>query len=213
METLTYLIDLVLHLDRHLGDLIAVWGVWTYLLLTAIVFCETGLVVTPFLPGDSLLFAAGAFAALGALDFWWLLLLLSLAAMAGDSVNYRIGQYVGPRAFSGRIRLLNQRHLQRAREFYERHGGKTIVLARFIPILRTFAPFVAGIGTMNYGRFLFYNVTGGIAWVGFFVSAGYLFGNLPVVRRNFSLVVLAIIVLSVLPLVFEVVKERARRTR
>src|SRR5512134_3627755 len=156
MELIAQVIDLFLHLDRHLGTLIADYGVWTYLILFLIVFCETGLVVTPFLPGDSLLFAAGAFAAVGALDASWLFVLLSLAAIAGDTVNYWIGKAIGPRAFSGEIRFLKKRHLDRTREFYERHGGKTIVLARFIPIIRTFAPFVAGVGEMSYGRFLTY---------------------------------------------------------
>jgi len=210
MELIAHAIDLFLHLDRHLGALIADYGGWTYLILFLIVFCETGLVVTPFLPGDSLLFAAGAFAALGSLDPWWLFLLLSLAAILGDTVNYWIGKAIGPRAFSGDLRFLKKRHLDRTREFYERHGGKTIVLARFIPIIRTFAPFVAGVAVMTYGRFILYNITGGLAWVGSFVTAGYLFGNLPAVRENFSYVIMVIIVLSVLPLVYELLKERAR---
>ncbi len=210
MEWITYVIDLFLHLDRHLGSLIADYGVWTYLVLFLIVFCETGLVVTPFLPGDSLLFAAGAFGAVGSLDPWRLFLLLSLAAILGDTVNYWIGKAIGPRAFSGEYRFLKRRHLDRTREFYERHGGKTIVLARFIPIIRTFAPFVAGVAVMSYGRFLAYNIAGGLAWVGIFVFGGFLFGNLPVVRANFSYVIVVIIVLSVLPLVYEILKERAR---
>ena len=210
MEWITHVIDLFLHLDRHLGSLIADYGVWTYLVLFLIVFCETGLVVTPFLPGDSLLFAAGAFGAVGSLDPWRLFLLLGLAAILGDTVNYWIGKAIGPRAFSGEYRFLKKRHLDRTREFYERHGGKTIVLARFIPIIRTFAPFVAGVAVMTYGRFLAYNIAGGIAWVGVFVFGGYLFGNLPVVRANFSYVIVVIIVLSVLPLVYEIFKERAR---
>ncbi len=210
MEWITHVIDLFLHLDRHLGVLIADYGVWTYLILFLIVFCETGLVVTPFLPGDSLLFAAGAFGAIGSLDPWRLFLLLSLAAILGDTVNYWIGKAIGPRAFSGEYRFLKRRHLDRTREFYERHGGKTIVLARFIPIIRTFAPFVAGVAVMTYGRFLAYNIAGGLAWVGIFVFGGFLFGNLPVVRANFSYVIVVIIVLSVLPLVYEILKERTR---
>jgi membrane-associated protein len=210
MELIARAIDLFLHLDRHLGALIADYGGWTYLILFLIVFCETGLVVTPFLPGDSLLFAAGAFAALGALDAWWLFLLLSAAAILGDTVNYWIGKAIGPRAFSGDLRFLKKRHLDRTREFYERHGGKTIVLARFIPIIRTFAPFVAGVAVMTYGRFILYNIAGGVAWVGIFVLAGHLFGNLPAVRENFSYVIVVIILLSVLPLVYELLKERAR---
>jgi membrane-associated protein len=204
------LIDLFLHLDRHLGNLIAAYGGWTYLILFAIVFCETGLVLTPFLPGDSLLFAAGAFAALGSLELGWLCLLLAAAAIAGDTVNYWIGNAIGPRAFTGEIRFLKKEHLDRTRLFYERHGGKTIILARFIPIIRTFAPFVAGVATMSYPRFVFYNVTGGILWVAVFVLGGYFFGNLPAVRENFTLVILAIIVISVLPLVAEYLKARAR---
>jgi membrane-associated protein len=200
---------LFLHLDKHLDVIIQDYGAWTYLILLTIIFCETGLVVTPFLPGDSLLFAAGTFAARDALDVHLLFLLLAGAAIAGDTVNYWIGAAIGPRAFSGKYRFLNQRHLQRTHEFYERHGGKTIVLARFIPIIRTFAPFVAGIGAMNYSRFIAYNVVGGIVWVMAFVYGGYFFGGLEVVRRNFTLVIVAIILISVLPIVVEF--WRARR--
>jgi membrane-associated protein len=175
------------------------------------VFCETGLVVTPFLPGDSLLFAAGAFAARGSLDVRLLLVLLTLAAIAGDTVNYWIGDRLGKRAFTGRLPFVKREHLERTERFYERHGGKTIILARFVPIIRTFAPFVAGVGTMRYSRFLAYNVIGGVVWVGLFVLAGFFFGNLPVVQRNFKLVILAIIAVSVLPIVVEWM--RARRAR
>jgi membrane-associated protein len=208
MELLKNAIDLFLHLDRHLQGIIQDYGVWTYLILGVVVFCETGLVVTPFLPGDSLLFAAGTFAALGDLNVHLLFGLLSLAAIAGDTVNYWIGAYIGPRAFSGKIRFLNQKHLQRTQEFYERHGGKTIIIARFVPIIRTFAPFVAGIGAMNYARFILYNVVGGIAWVAVFVYGGYLFGTRPIVRRNFALVIAAIIVISVLPMAFEFARAK-----
>ncbi len=202
------LVDFLLHLDRHLAEIIAQFGPWTYLILVLIVFAETGLVVTPFLPGDSLLFAAGTFAGLGSLDPWLLFLLLSTAAIVGDTVNYWFGRWVGPRAFSGNIRWLRQDYLERTRAFYQRHGGKTIVLARFVPIIRTFAPFVAGVGEMAYGRFLAYNVVGGIVWVGLFVFAGYLFGNIPVVRQNFTAVIMAIIVISVLPIGIEWLRHR-----
>ncbi len=211
MEWLSNVVDLFLHLDEHLGEVIRDYGVWTYVILVAIIFCETGLVVTPFLPGDSLLFAAGTLtAALGSLNIHLLFVLLWIAAVVGDSVNYAIGAAIGPRAFSGKIWLLNQNHLERTRRFYEKHGGKTIILARFVPIVRTFAPFVAGVGAMNYGRFLLYNIVGGLAWVGGFLYLGYFFGNVPVVKENFSLVVLGIIFVSVLPIVYEFVMARRR---
>jgi membrane-associated protein len=205
--------DFVLHLDRHLAEIIGQYGGWTYLILTLIVFAETGLVVMPILPGDSLLFAAGTFAALGALNPWLLFVLLSVAAILGDTLNYWVGRYVGPRAFSGTVRWLRRDYLDRTEAFYERHGGKTIVLARFIPIIRTFAPFVAGVGRMHYGRFLAYNVGGGVFWVGLFVAAGYLFGNVPIVRNNFSLVVMGIILVSVLPIGVEWLRHRRRNRR
>ena len=207
-QALRQCIDLFLHLDQHLSSIIQQYGLWTYLILFTVIFCETGLVVTPFLPGDSLLFAAGAFAGLGDLDVIWLAVLLSLAAIIGDTVNYWIGAYIGPRAFSGEYRLLKKQHLDRTHRFYERHGGKTIILARFVPIIRTFAPFVAGIGAMNYARFLAYNVIGGIAWVSIFVFGGYCFGNIEVVRRNFTLVILAIVIISVLPIAVEFLRAR-----
>ena len=204
------LVDVLLHLDRHLSDVIQDYGMWTYLILFLIVFCETGLVVTPFLPGDSLLFAVGTFAALGALDLALVIVLLTVAAILGDSVNYAIGARVGPRVFHEQSRFLNRRHLERTHAFYERHGAKTIVIARFVPVVRTFAPFVAGIGQMRYTRFLFYNVAGGAGWIVILVAGGYLFGNIPVVRRNFSLVIFAIIVLSILPALVEVARQRRR---
>jgi len=210
MDLLRTAIDFFLHLDRHLAEIIARYGVWTNLILFLIVFAETGLVVTPFLPGDSLLFAAGTFAALGSLDPGLLVVLLSAAAILGDTVNYWVGAYIGPRAFSGEIRWLKREYLDRTHAFYEKHGGKTIILARFIPIIRTFAPFVAGVGAMNYPRFLMYNVVGGVAWVALFVLAGYFFGNVPAVRQNFTYVILAIIVLSAMPMVIELVKARRR---
>ena len=197
------LIDLFVHLDAHLAELTTAYGVWIYAILFAIVFAETGLVVTPFLPGDSLLFACGALAATGALDLKLLLLLLPLAAILGDTANYHIGKYIGPRAFKSNSRWLKREHLERTHAFYEKHGGKTIVLARFVPIVRTFAPFVAGIGVMSYGRFLAYNVFGGILWVGLCIGAGYAFGNIPVVKNNFSIVVLGIVAISLLPIAFE----------
>jgi membrane-associated protein len=203
--------DLVIHLDRHLSAVIQDYGAWTYLLLFLIVFCETGLVVTPILPGDSLLFAVGTFAAVGALDLTLVLLLLSVAAIAGDTVNYAIGYRVGPRIFRGQsVRFLNREYLDRTHRFYERHGAKTIVIARFVPIIRTFAPFVAGIGQMSYGRFIAYNMIGGVSWVCLLVLGGYAFGNLPAVRQNFTFVIFGIIVVSLLPGVIEFFRQRRR---
>lgn len=216
LEMISSLIELLLHLDKHLSIVIQNYGTWTYLLLFLIIFMETGFVVTPFLPGDSLLFAAGTFASpvLGApLSVWLLYLLLCFAAIAGDTLNYWIGHYIGPRAFSGEVRFFKKEYLDRTHEFYERHGGKTIILARFIPIIRTFAPFVAGIGKMTYGRFVSYNVFGGILWVTLFLFGGYFFGNLPFVKENFSFVVLAIILISVMPAIAEAIRERARAIR
>ncbi len=210
MELLSYLIDLFIHLDDHLNTVIQTYGVWTNLLLFLIIFMETGLVVTPFLPGDSLIFAAGTFAGMGSLNIYLLITLLSLAAILGDTVNYWIGHYIGPRAFSGEIRFLKKEYLDRTHQFYEKHGGKTIILARFIPIVRTFAPFVAGVGAMTYSRFILYNVVGGIAWVVIFSLGGFFFGSIPFVQQNFTFVVLAIIFISVLPGVFEFLRERAR---
>jgi membrane-associated protein len=208
MDLLWMLVDVLLHLDRHLSDVIQHYGIWTYLILFLIVFCETGLVVTPFLPGDSLLFAVGTFAALGALDLALVIVLLTVAAILGDSVNYAIGARVGPRVFHEQSRFLNRRHLERTHAFYERYGAKTIVIARFVPIIRTFAPFVAGIGRMTYARFALYNVAGGIGWILSLTLAGYLFGNIPLVRKNFSLVIFAIIIISILPALVEVLRQR-----
>ena len=213
MEAVRYLTDFVLHLDRHLAALIQDYGPWTYVILFLIIFCETGLVVTPILPGDSLLFAVGTFAAGGALDLALILLLLSAAAVAGDTVNYAIGVRVGPRIFRREgVRLLNREYLDRTHRFYERHGAKTIVIARFVPIIRTFAPFVAGLGQMSYARFVIYNVVGGVGWIACLVLGGYAFGNIPVVKQNFSLVIAAIIVISLLPGVIEVLRQRRRPT-
>jgi membrane-associated protein len=210
MELLRQFVDLFLHLDTHLSQVIADYGTWTYLILFVIVFCETGLVVTPFLPGDSLLFAAGTFAALGELDVRLMILLLAAAAILGDTVNYWVGAAIGPRAFSGELRFLKREHLERTRAFYEKHGGKTIILARFVPIVRTFAPFVAGVGAMRYPQFLLYNVVGALLWVGLLVPAGFFFGNVPVVRENFTIVILAIVALSVMPMVVEAIRARRR---
>jgi len=204
-------IDLVLHVDKYLDLIIQQYGLLTYVLLFVIVFCETGLVVTPFLPGDSLLFAVGAFAARGSLDVVVALVVLAVAAILGDTVNYWIGAVVGPKVFhKENVRFLNRKHLDRTHEFYERYGGKTIVIARFVPIVRTFAPFVAGIGKMTYGRFLSYNVFGGLLWVLLFVLGGFYFGNIGIVRRNFSLVIIVIVLISILPGVIEALRHRAR---
>jgi membrane-associated protein len=210
MQLLSQLFDFILHIDRHLGEIIADYGTWTYLILFTIIFLETGLVVTPFLPGDSLLFAAGAFAATGSLRLWVLFALLAGAAVFGDTVNYWIGNRIGPRVFMEDVPFLKREYLERTQKFYEKHGGKTIFLARFIPIIRTFAPFVAGVGTMRYRKFIVYNVVGGLVWTSVFLFAGYFFGNIPVVRDNFGLVVIAIIVISVLPVVYELLQHRLR---
>ncbi len=209
MDLVRAAIDLFLHLDRHMAEVIANYGGYTYALLFVIVFLETGLVVTPFLPGDSLLFAAGTFAGRGDLKLGLVLGLLAIAAILGDTANYAIGAYLGPKVFHfPKSRFFNPDHLRRTHEFYEKYGGKTIIIARFVPIIRTFAPFVAGIGAMSYFKFLSYNVIGGVMWVLACVLSGYFFGRLEVVRQNFSLVILGIIVISVLPGVFEYLRHR-----
>lgn len=214
MDLVHWFVDFFLHLDRHLAEVIQAYGTWTYALLFAIVFLETGLVVTPLLPGDSLLFAAGSFAALGALDVSVLFVLLSAAAVLGDTLNYAIGHYLGPKVFHyERSRFFNPDHLRKTHEFYEKYGGKTIIIARFVPIVRTFAPFVAGIGAMSYLRFLAYNVIGGVLWVAVCLFSGFFFGNLPFVKKNFSLVILVIIVLSVLPPIVEYLRHRGEAKR
>jgi membrane-associated protein len=210
METLKYLLDVVLHLNKHLDALVGDYGPWVYAILFLIVFCETGLVVTPFLPGDSLLFAAGAIAAGGNLNIFLLMLLLFIAAILGDTVNYWIGDKAGQKLVRRYPRLIKQEYLTRTHEFFERYGGKTIIIARFVPIVRTFAPFVAGVGEMSYWKFMSYNVIGAFLWVVLLVPAGYFFANVPFVKNNFSLVILAIIVLSILPGVFEFWRERRR---
>jgi membrane-associated protein len=214
MELIRKFIDIVLHVDRYLDALIQQFGPWIYVILFLIIFCETGLVVTPFLPGDSLLFALGALAAKGSLELSWLIGLLIVAAILGDTVNYWIGAKLAPRIFRGEnVRFLNRKHLERTHEFYERYGGKTIIIARFVPIVRTFAPFVAGMGHMTYRRFMSFNVIGGVVWIVSFLVLGFLFGNHPLVKKHFSLVILAIIILSILPGVIEFYRERRKLRR
>lgn len=214
MELLKNFLDLILHIDKHLVELVSQYQSWTYGILFLIIFCETGLVVMPLLPGDSLLFAVGAIASKGDLNVFLVVVLLSIAAILGDTVNYWIGKVVGPRVFSSESsRWLNRKHLERTHEFYEKYGGKTIIIARFMPIIRTFAPFVAGIGKMSYGKFLLYNVIGGILWIALFTYAGYFFGEIPIVKRNFTLVIFAIIIISVMPAVIEVLRARRADTQ
>lgn len=214
MEFLNNLLDFILHIDTHLLDLCAQYGTWVYAILFVIVFCETGLVVTPFLPGDSLLFAVGSLAAIGALNVVTAIALLIVAAIVGDTVNYWIGDYIGPKVFhEEHSRFLNKEYLLRTHRFYEKHGGKTIIIARFLPIIRTFAPFVAGIGSMTYRRFLMFNVVGGIAWVLLFVLAGYFFGNIPFIKNNFSLVIIALLLIPGIPSVVEFVRYQLRKRK
>jgi membrane-associated protein len=209
VELIKEFIDLFLHLDTHLQTVIQTYGTWTYVILFIIIFCETGLVVTPILPGDSLLFAAGAFAATGSLDLKWLLILLVIAAVLGDAVNYAIGHFMGPKVFSQPdSRFLKKEYLDRTHQFYEKYGGKTIIIARFVPIVRTFAPFVAGVGSMTYAKFASFNVIGGLLWVGVCLLTGYAFGNIPVVKENFTLVILGIIFVSILPGIIEYLRQR-----
>ncbi len=209
MDLLRQLVDMFLHLDAHLRAIIETYGTWTYLILFVVVFCETGLVITPFLPGDSLLFAAGAFAAAGALDLGLTILLLAAAAILGDTANYWIGHGLRRRLSAGwKLPYVKQQHLDRTHDFYEKYGGKAIIIARFVPIVRTFAPFVAGVGEMTYGRFMSYNVVGGVLWVLVCTLAGYFFGNLQVVREHFSLIILGVIFISLLPGVWEIWRTR-----
>jgi len=217
MEMIIKFFDMLLHLDKYIDLLIRDYGMWTYLIFFIIVFCETGLVVTPFLPGDSLLFVAGTFAALGSLNLMWLLVILSAAAILGDTINYWIGNYIGPKVFQMQnSRVFRKEYLDRTHQFYEKYGPITIVIGRFIPIIRTFAPFLAGVGSMTYGKFLVYNVVGGILWIASFTLGGYFFGNLPFVKKNFTAVIIAIIIISVMPTVIEYVRQRrqakAKRT-
>jgi membrane-associated protein len=215
VEAIQAIIDFILHIDKHLVAIVSDYKTWTYLILFLIIFAETGLVVTPFLPGDSLLFAAGAIIAKpeSGLSILLMIGILIIAAILGDMVNYHVGNYIGPKAFSGRYKLLKKEYLERTQAFYNRHGGKTIIYARFIPIIRTFAPFVAGVGTMPYSRFAFYNIIGAVLWVASFLLLGYFFGGLPVIKNNFTYVIFGIIILSVLPPLVELVREKIRKKK
>ncbi|TFH64556.1 MAG: DedA family protein [Candidatus Zixiibacteriota bacterium] len=210
MSFFSQAIDFFLHLDKHLGQIISDYGGWTYGILFLTIFCETGLVVTPFLPGDSLLFAAGALAAVGALNPHYLFLLLAIAGILGNTANYSIGRFVGPKVFTANSRFFKRQYLEKTHQFYEKHGGKAVIIGRFLPIFRTFVPFVAGIGAMSYMRYTIYNIIGSTLWVGLFIYAGYFFGNLPFIQKNFSLVIVAIIVISVLPGVAEFIRQRRK---
>ncbi len=215
MDIILYFVDFFIHLDKYLPGIVEGFGVWIYVIVFIVIFCETGLVVTPVLPGDSLLFALGALAALGALHIEALLILLCVAAIAGDSVNYAIGHYIGPKVFHYEdSRFFKKKYLVKTHEFYERHGGKTIIIARFMPFIRTFAPFVAGVGAMRYSKFILYNITGGIAWIGIFLLGGFFFGNIPAVKTNFTVVIVAIILISVMPGFIAYARQKliARRT-
>lgn len=215
MEIIQSIIDFILHIDKHLVEIVSEYQTWTYLILFLIIFAETGLVVTPFLPGDSLLFAAGAIVAKeeSGLNIFLMAAILIIAAILGDMVNYLIGDYIGPRAFSGKYKLLKKEYLEKTQAFYVKHGGKTIIYARFIPIIRTFAPFVAGVGTMSYSKFASYNVIGGVLWVVSFLFIGFFFGNLPIIKQNFTYVIFAIILLSLLPPVIELLKGKSKTAK
>jgi membrane-associated protein len=208
MELLTSIFSFILHIDKYLGEIITNYGIYSYLVLFLIIFAETGFVFTPFLPGDSLLFAAGAFAAIGSFNITILLVILWLAAFLGDTANYWIGHFFGQKLINSPRIPINQEHIDKTQKFYDKHGGKTIFLARFIPIIRTFAPFVAGIGRMEYKKFLYFNIAGGFVWVCGFTLLGYFFGNIPIIKENFSLVVIAIILLSILPIIVEFIKSK-----
>jgi membrane-associated protein len=208
MEALIYLFKFILHIDVYLGQLISSYGIFVYGILFTIIFIETGLVIMPFLPGDSLLFAAGAFSALGSLNIFSVLILLCLAAFLGDTANYWIGHFFGEKIIANKRIPINQNHIDETQKFFDKHGGKTIVLARFVPIVRTFAPFVAGIGKMSYPKFISYNIVGGVTWVMLFTLAGFFFGNIPTVKHNFTLVIMAIILLSILPMVYTAIKAK-----
>lgn len=208
MDMILQLIDFIIHIDVHLAQIIADYNTWTYAILFGIVFAETGFVITPFLPGDSLIFAAATFAARGALNPWLIFFTISAAGILGDGINYSIGHYIGPRVFNEDVRFLKREYLDKAHDFFEKHGGKAVILARFMPIVRTFVPFVAGAGSMSYPKFALYNVIGALSWVGLFTTLGYFFGNIPAVKENFSFVIIVIIILSFLPPVIEAIKER-----
>ena len=211
MELIRYLIDLFLHLDKHLNEIILQYGTLTYVILFAVIFAETGFVFTPFLPGDSLLFAAGTFAAIGSFNVHLLFLILAAAAVLGDTINYWIGHFIGLKLFDKYPRFLKREYLDRTHQFYEKHGGKTIIIARFIPIIRTFAPFVAGIGSMSYSKFIAYNIIGGVAWCAMFIYGGYFFGNLSFVKNNFSIVIITIIFISILPGIIEYIRHKIKK--
>lgn len=212
LDAIKFLIDFVLHIDKHLFEIVSKYETWTYLILFLIVFAETGLVVTPLLPGDSLLFAAGAIAgSSGGLDIFYLIVILFVAVFAGDNTNYFIGNYIGPKVFEKNYRLLKREYLEQTRTFYAKHGGKAIIMARFVPIVRTFAPFVAGVGSMTYKRFIGFSLLGSFLWINICLWAGYFFGGLPFVKENFSLVVLAIIAISVLPVLIGIIRSRKRK--
>jgi membrane-associated protein len=209
MEYINWFVDIILHLDEHLLELTQAYGVWVYAILFLIIYCETGLVVTPFLPGDSLLFTVGSLAAIGALDLVTVLALLLSASIAGDTTNYWVGRFIGPKVFAKQnSRIFRKEYLDRTHHFYEKYGGKTIMIAKFVPIVRTFAPFVAGVGAMTYRKFFSYNIAGGLVWVCGLIMTGYLFGNLPFVKEHFSLVIAAIIVISLLPGIIEFLRHR-----
>ncbi|MBK7091924.1 MAG: DedA family protein [bacterium] len=213
MEIVTYLIDLFLHLDKHLAELISQYGTWTYAILFLVIFCETGLVIAPFLPGDSLLFATGALAATGALDPNIAFALMALASVLGDNTNYTIGRFIGPKAFSGNSHFLKREYLDKTQQFYDKYGGRTIIVGRFLPIIRTFAPFVAGVAKMDRRKYVPFTIIGAIFWVGLFVYAGYFFGSLPFVKNNFSIVIVVIILISAVPAVFEIIRQRRNRNK
>lgn len=209
MDLLLHLFDFIRHIDKHLAEIMMQYGTLTYVILFAIVFCETGLVVTPFLPGDSLLFAAGALAPIGGLNIIILAVILFIAAVLGDSVNYAVGKYIGPKVFEKKdSKIFRKEYLEKTQYFYDKYGAKTIVIARFVPIVRTFAPFLAGVGNMNYPKFITYNIGGALLWVGLLLFSGYFFGGMPIVKNNFSLVIFAIIILSILPAVIEIIRAR-----
>lgn len=211
MEIIKFMFDFILHIDTHLGQIISTYGTMTYAILFIIIFMETGLVFTPFLPGDSLLFAAGAFAALGSLNISLLLFLLFFAAVLGDTANYWIGHFFGKRIVAHPVIPINEEHIKETQDFYKKHGGKTIILARFIPIIRTFAPFVAGIGSMSYTHFILYNIIGAACWVAIATLAGYFFGNIPFVQKNFSLVIIGVVLISIVPIVFEIGMRKLKK--
>jgi membrane-associated protein len=213
LEFINYIIDIFLHLDKHLNEIILQYGTLTYAILFGVIFAETGFVFTPFLPGDSLLFAAGTFAAAGSFNIHFLFILLSIAAILGDTTNYWIGNYFGPKVFEKNIRFLKKEHLEKTHKFYEKHGGKTIIIARFIPIIRTFAPFVAGVGAMTYSKFILFNIVGAVLWCALFVYGGYFFGNLSFVKNNFSMVIIAIIFLSILPGIIEFFRHKSAKQK